>query len=69
MKTAVEALLAKAARSRRAAALLGEQDYLDFAASRAYYYISAELRLGLVIARRAVARLRGTKQSNPALEA
>jgi len=48
MKTAVEALLAKAARSRRAAALLGEQDYLDFAASRAYYalfYVAEALLL------------------------
>lgn len=37
MKAEVAALLEKAARSRRAAALLAEQDYLDFAAARAYY--------------------------------
>lgn len=37
MKAEVAALLEKAASSRRAAALLAAQDYLDFAASRAYY--------------------------------
>ena len=37
MKAEVAALLDKAASSRRAAALLAAQDYLDFAASRAYY--------------------------------
>jgi uncharacterized protein (UPF0332 family) len=37
MKPEVAVLLAKAASSRRAAALLATQDYLDFAASRAYY--------------------------------
>jgi uncharacterized protein (UPF0332 family) len=37
MKAEVAALLEKATSSRRAAALLAAQDYLDFAASRAYY--------------------------------
>jgi uncharacterized protein (UPF0332 family) len=37
MRVEVAALLEKAASSRRAAALLAAQDYLDFAASRAYY--------------------------------
>lgn len=37
MTPEVAALLAKAARSRRAAALLAQEDYLDFAAARAYY--------------------------------
>jgi uncharacterized protein (UPF0332 family) len=37
MNAEVRALLEKAASSRRAAALLASQDYLDFAASRAYY--------------------------------
>jgi uncharacterized protein (UPF0332 family) len=37
MKAEVAALLDKAASSRRAAALLATQDYVDFAASRAYY--------------------------------
>jgi len=37
MKAEVAGLLEKAASSRRAAALLAAQDYLDFAASRAYY--------------------------------
>jgi len=37
MKPEVAALLRKAAKSRRAAALLAAQDYPDFAASRAYY--------------------------------
>jgi uncharacterized protein (UPF0332 family) len=37
MKVEVAALMEKAASSRRAAPLLAAQDYLDFAASRAYY--------------------------------
>jgi uncharacterized protein (UPF0332 family) len=37
MKPEVQALLQKAHASRKAAGLLAEQDYLDFAASRAYY--------------------------------
>jgi uncharacterized protein (UPF0332 family) len=37
MKAEVAGLLEKAASSRRAAVLLAAQDYLDFAASRAYY--------------------------------
>lgn len=48
MNADVAALLAKAARSRRAAALLAQEDYLDFAAARAYYalfYIAEALLL------------------------
>jgi uncharacterized protein (UPF0332 family) len=48
MKPEVARLLAKAASSRRAAVLLASQDYLDFAASRAYYalfYIAEALLL------------------------
>lgn len=48
MNAEVGALLAKAARSRRAAALLAQEDYLDFAAARAYYalfYIAEALLL------------------------
>ncbi len=48
MKAEVAALLEKAASSRRAAALLAAQDYLDFAASRAYYalfYVAEALLL------------------------
>lgn len=48
MKPEVARLLEKAASSRRAAALLADQDYLDFAASRAYYalfYIAEALLL------------------------
>jgi uncharacterized protein (UPF0332 family) len=37
MKAEVAGLLGKAASSRRAAAVVAAQDYLDFAASRAYY--------------------------------
>jgi uncharacterized protein (UPF0332 family) len=48
MRPEVAGLLAKAASSRRAAALLADQDYLDFAASRAYYalfYVAEALLL------------------------
>jgi uncharacterized protein (UPF0332 family) len=48
MKAEVAALLAKAASSRRAAALLADQDYLNLAASRAYYalfYVAEALML------------------------
>ncbi|OQA44947.1 MAG: hypothetical protein BWY52_01453 [Chloroflexi bacterium ADurb.Bin325] len=48
MKPEVARLLAKAASSRRAAVLLADQDYLDFAASRAYYalfYVAEALLL------------------------
>lgn len=48
MKPEVARLLAKAASSRRAAVLLASQDYLDFAASRAYYalfYVAEALLL------------------------
>ena len=48
MRPEVAALLEKAASSRRAAALLAGQDYLDFAASRAYYalfYVAEALLL------------------------
>ena len=48
MNAEVARLLAKAASSRRAAALLASQDYLDFAASRAYYalfYVAEALLL------------------------
>lgn len=48
MSAEVAALLAKAARSRRAAALLAQEDYLDFAAARAYYalfYVAEALLL------------------------
>ena len=48
MKPEVARLLAKAASSQRAATLLAGQDYLDFAASRAYYalfYVAEALLL------------------------
>ncbi len=48
MTPEVQALLEKARASRRAAILLAGQDYLDFAASRAYYalfYIAEALLL------------------------
>jgi hypothetical protein len=44
MKAEVAALWDKAASSRRAAALLATQDFLDFAASRAYYASSTQPR-------------------------
>jgi len=58
MKAEVAVLLDKAASSRRAAALLATQDYLDFAASRAYYalFYTAEALLlaeGLAFSRHA----------------